>query len=323
MTRVTVLTPNPAVDLTYRVARQRIGETVRVTGVTRRAGGKGLNVAAVLRALDVDAVAVHPSAGSPGRWIEEELSSAGIRSVAVPVPGQTRSTVTVVDDVDHPTVLTEPGPRLDADDWTAVCAAVREHCTAGGVLVVAGSLPPGVGPEEVAAVVSAGRAAGATTVVDVSGPGLLAAAAAGADLVTPNAAEALEATGATDLDEAVADLRRAGAGAVVVSRGAAGLLAVTREERLEHVAVPGVVGNPTGAGDAATAGIATALLRGVPLPVALRWAAVLGAAAVLRPVAGEVDVADLPVLAARLPDLPPVWRELSLPTPAPHRSAPC
>ncbi len=51
-----------------------------------------------------------------------------------------------------------------------------------------------------------------------------------------------------------------------------------------HVpAVAGVSGNPTGAGDAATAGLVLALVRGLPTVGALRWAAAFGAAAVLRP----------------------------------------
>ncbi len=66
-------------------------------------------------------------------------------------------------------------------------------------------------------------------------------------------------------------------------------------------AVPDVHGNPTGAGDAATAGLVlaltapgsrpTATLAPADLRHALVAAAAYGAAAVLRPVAGEVDLA--------------------------------
>ncbi|WP_432564391.1 1-phosphofructokinase family hexose kinase [Kineococcus sp. SYSU DK003] len=315
MTPVTVVTPNPAVDLTYRVDRQRIGRTVRVREVLRRAGGKGLNVARVLHTLGVEVLAVQPLGGGAGAWVAGELAAQGIRTDSVPVEGETRSTVTVVDDVEHPTVLTEPGPVLDAGTWAALCERVRIRCAAGGVLVVSGSLPPGAGAGQVAGLVAAGHEAGARVVVDVSGPGLLAAAAAGADLLTPNAEEAREATGAADLEAAVHRLLGAGARGVVVSRGTAGLLAVDGQGRCEHPAVPGVAGNPTGAGDAATAGIAAAWARQAPPEVALRWAAVLGAAAVLRPSAGEVDPADLPALAARLPGLPAPLQPFSLPVP--------
>jgi tagatose 6-phosphate kinase len=53
-----------------------------------------------------------------------------------------------------------------------------------------------------------------------------------------------------------------------------------------------VGGNATGAGDAATAGLARGLLLGQQWPERLAHAAALGAAAVAAPVAGEFSHAD-------------------------------
>ena len=305
MARIVVLTPNPAVDVTYRVDRQVIGETVRVLSVQRRAGGKGLNVVRVLRVLGHAAAAVQPLGGEAGRWVQDQLLAEGTESVAVPVGGETRSTVAVVDTSAHPTLYAEPGPVVPDEAWTRIGAAVTGLCEPGGVLVVAGSFPPGTTDRHVQALVAAGRRAGARVLVDTSGPALLAAADAGADVVKPNAAEACEATGVPDLDGALAALRSRGAAAVVVSRGAAGLLAVGADGvAVTQPAVPRVEGNPTGAGDAATAGLVAALVAGASLPEALRWAAVLGAAAVLQPTAGDVRLADLDPLADRLPGGP-------------------
>lgn len=315
MARLVVLTPNPAVDVTYRVARQVLGETVRVEAVERRPGGKGLNVVRVLRALGHEALALQPLGGDTGRWVREELEAAGLPTEVVEVEGRTRTTVAVVDDVIHPTLLAEPGPALPPQAWAGLVAAVGAVCEQGGVLVVSGSFPPGTGAEEVRALVGAAHRAGARVVADTSGPPLVAAVEAGADLVKPNADEALAATGAADLETAVAALLARGAAAVVVSRGADGLLAATADgERVEQPAVPGVHGNPTGAGDAATAGLVAALERGAPLVEALRWAAVLGAAAVLRPTAGEVDLDDVAALADRLPGGAPRHPPLPRPT---------
>jgi tagatose 6-phosphate kinase len=301
MARVVVLTPNPAIDVTYRVERQLVGETVRVQRAERRAGGKGLNVVRVLRALGVDATSLQPLGGASGDWIRGRLMSAGIASVSVPAPGATRTTVAVVDDIAHPTLLAEPGEPLDDRAWTGLEDAVRRHCEPGGYLVVAGSFPPATDASRVAALVAAGRDAGATVVVDASGSALIAAADAGARLLTPNESELLDATGAADLEAGIDALLARGVDAIVVSRGSRGLLLATADgTRLPQAAVPGVSGNPTGAGDAATAGLVAALAAGLPLPDALRRAAVVGAAAVLSPVAGEVDAAGLAVLEASL-----------------------
>jgi tagatose 6-phosphate kinase len=301
MARIVVVTPNPAIDVTYRVGRQLVGETVRVQQVTRRAGGKGINVVRVLRALDVESIAMQPLGGAAGEWMQGELLSDGIVSVAVAAPGETRSTVAVVDDLAHPTLYAEPGSPLDDRAWAGLVDAIGRHCESGGFLVIAGSFPAAFRAADVAALVRAGRDAGATVVVDASGSALIAAVDAGAQLVKPNESELLEATGAATLDDAIDEVLSRGVGTVVVSRGANGLLlAAASGDRLTQAGVPGVSGNPTGAGDAATAGLVSALAAGFSLAGALRRAAVVGAAAVLSPVAGEIDATGLALLEERL-----------------------
>ena len=91
---------------------------------------------------------------------------------------------------------------------------------------------------------------------------------------------------------AAAELRDAGAAAVVVSLGGDGLLAVTGEGTW-RAAPPGpVAGNPTGAGDAVVAGLAHGLVLGRPWPERLRHATALGTAAVAAPAAGQFAAAD-------------------------------
>lgn len=314
---ILVVTPNPAVDVTYRVAEQRIGETQRVLEVQRRPGGKGLNVGRVLAATGDPTHAVLPLGGDGGRWIAHTLDALGLAHSDVDVHGETRTTVTVVDDLAHPTMFGEPGPVLSPDEWDSVTTAVgtlldggaagTPHATA---LVVSGSLPRDTDPAVVARWVSAARHRGVPSVVDCSGAALVAAASAGATVCKPNREELLDATG-TD-DERAGALRLLGLGAtvVVVSRGSEGIAAHTTEHVLEVPAVPGVSGNPTGAGDAATAGLVRALTSAgtdiatddATLLRALRSAAAFGAAAVLRPVAGEVDPADVDRFLSTPPD---------------------
>jgi tagatose 6-phosphate kinase len=291
MARVVVLTPNPAIDVTYTVAEQVIGDTVRVLAVVRRAGGKGINVVRVLKTLGVEATAVQPLGGASGEWMRAELKADGVREVSIATAVDTRSTVAVVDDIAHPTLLAESGSPLDAQTWRALTDAVTEQCEPGGFLVIAGSFPPDTSSESITALVVAGRAAGASVLVDSSGPALLAAAAAGADIIKPNAAEVLGATGAKDLADGLSQLLDLGAGCVIVSRGRDGLLLAAAETsgQISQPGVPGVSGNPTGAGDAATAGLVSALVAGSSLRGAMRRAAVVGAAAVLAPEAGEID----------------------------------
>jgi len=319
---ILVVTPNPAVDVTYRVGEQRIGETQRVLEVQRRPGGKGLNVGRVLAATGVPTHAVLPLGGNGGHWIAHALDDLGLAHTDVVVRGETRTTVTVVDDLAHPTMFGEPGPVLSPDEWDTVTTAVEQLLDDGGTrgaagapvaaaLVVSGSLPRDTDPTVVARWVTAARRRGVLSVVDCSGTALLAAASAGATVCKPNREELLEATGTDDERSGALRLLGLGATVVMVSRGSDGIAAHTAEHVLEVPAVPGVSGNPTGAGDAATAGLVGVLVevlvgaglpgpdRGVPAPDdatlfrALRSAAAHGAAAVLQPVAGVVDPADV------------------------------
>ncbi|WP_412162495.1 1-phosphofructokinase family hexose kinase [Curtobacterium flaccumfaciens] len=333
---ILVVTPNPAVDVTYRVSEQRIGETQRVLEVQRRPGGKGLNVGRVLAATGVPTRAVLPLGGDGGRWITHALDDLGLVHTDVAVRGETRTTVTVVDDLAHPTMFGEPGPVLSPDEWDTVTAAVETLLDsdvgrtggAGGdtgappaaALVVSGSLPRDSDPGVVARWVTAARRRGVLSVVDCSGTALLAAASAGATVCKPNREELLEATGTDDERSGALRLLGLGATVVVVSRGSDGIAAHTTEHVLEVPAVPGVSGNPTGAGDAATAGLVGVLVEvlvGVGLPSsdcsvralddatllrALRSAAAHGAAAVLQPVAGAVDAADVHRFLSTPPD---------------------
>jgi 1-phosphofructokinase family hexose kinase len=275
---IVVVTPNPAVDVTYRVDEQRIGTTQRVRSVDRLPGGKGLNVARVLAGEGIATHSVLPLGGSPGAWVADAVAALGLAATAVPVPGETRTTVTVVDDHAHPTMYGEPGPTVPPAAWLPVDDAVRALLPTAEALVVSGSLPVGTAAAVVTPWIADAVAA------------LLAAAEAGATVCKPNREELSEATGCADERDGALALLDRGAGLVVVSRGADGIAAHTRTEVVEVAAVPGVTGNPTGAGDAATAGLVLALTRdATDLTAALRTAAAFGAAAVLRPVAGEVD----------------------------------
>jgi tagatose 6-phosphate kinase len=281
---IVTITPNLALDVTYEVARLRPGETNRVEAVHARAGGKGVNVARVLRSLGREVLALGFAGGPTGDAVRADLEASGLPHDLVPSAGETRRTVTVVAG-DEATMLGEPGPVLAPSEWAALEARVPE----ADVLVVAGSVPPGVPAEAVADLVARQTARGIPVIVDVPGEALLRAAPY-AWAVKPNAEELAEATGVGD---PVAGARALDALAVVVSLGEGGLLAVVGET-VHRVPPPRrVTGNPTGAGDAVVAALAAGRAAGaeVSWPALLADAAALSAAPVLAPVAGEFDPA--------------------------------
>ncbi|MDQ0210137.1 ribokinase [Arthrobacter sp. SRS-W-1-2016] len=299
--RVITVTPNPAIDLSYHVAGITPGASHRVAAPLSRAGGKGLNVARVAHQLGHPVLALAPSGGAAGAEFAAELRSSGVPHRLIPVASDTRRSIALVDTVGGETsIFNEEGCSLQPSEWQALAAAVVDALhfdnpdgQSAGVLVGSGSLPPGAPADFYPALVRLAHDAGIPAVVDTSGPGIVAAARAGADLLKPNNHELLEATGESSLDVAARRLIALGAKTVLVSAGAEGMLAF-------HDGAPGgywsarlpepLSGNPTGAGDAGVAAAAVALADGITdIPTILRRATAWSAAAVLMPAAGEIS----------------------------------
>ena len=148
---------------------------------------------------------------------------------------------------------------------------------------MSGSLPPGLPAGAYATLV--GAAGDVPVLLDTSGEALRLGAAAGPAIVKVNRDE----IGGGDVVASARALRAAGPGAVVVSLGEEGLMAVTGEGELRAPVPEFVAGNPIGAGDAASAALVAGLVSGTPWPERLADAAALSAASVHAPVAGSFD----------------------------------
>jgi tagatose 6-phosphate kinase len=109
---ILTVTPNAALDVTYRVDTLRTGGTHRVHDVHTRAGGKGVNVADILTQLGEP---VHAT-GFAGQELRARLPGF------VPIAGPSRRTVTILSP-DEATLFNEPGPAISTGEWAAQLAA--------------------------------------------------------------------------------------------------------------------------------------------------------------------------------------------------------
>ncbi|MGW5659683.1 1-phosphofructokinase family hexose kinase [Streptomyces sp. NPDC003758] len=288
---ILTVTLNTALDITYRVRELRPHTSHRVTEVTERPGGKGLNVARVLAALGHQVTATGFAGGATGRSLREQLTRThGLVDALVPVAGATRRTIAVVDrSTGDTTQLNEPGPLITPAEWSAFLEAYDDLVRSAAAVALCGSLPPGVPVGAYAHLVRTARAAGVPVLLDTSGEPLRRGVAARPDIVKPNADELAELTGSHEPLQATRDARRRGAHTVVASLGAEGLLAVNTEGRWRAAPPRRLTGNPTGAGDSAVAGLLSGLVEHLPWPARLARAVALSAATVLAPAAGEFD----------------------------------
>lgn len=314
---ILTITPNPALDETYAVDHLDVGGTNRVDAPSVRAGGKGLNVARVLHGQGLAVHALATRGGGAGETLAAELDASGIAHTLVPVGPATRRSFALVDrGSGQTTIFNEHGGPLDAAAWQALQEASGAVLGRAAVVVGSGSLPGGgAGAEHPAADAAAGHgqgfyawlvraahARGIPCIIDTSGAGLLAAARAGADLLKPNHHELLEATGQADVGRGAAALMDLGARRVLVSSGEKGLTlfeASTPGGRVSARLPEPLQGNPTGAGDACVAALASGLAEGLGAEALVSRGAAWSASAVLMPAAGDLHPSH-PELAQRL-----------------------
>ncbi|MFC8347634.1 1-phosphofructokinase family hexose kinase [Streptomyces sp. NPDC057280] len=288
---ILTVTLNTALDITYRVQTLKPHASHRVSEVTERPGGKGLNVARVLAALGHEVTVTGFAGGATGRVIQDRLTATpGVVDALLPVSGATRRTIAVVDEqTGDTTQLNEPGPAVTPAEWSAFQEAYEDLLASADAVALCGSLPPGVPVGAYAGLVRTARAAGVPVLLDTSGEPLRRGVAARPDLIKPNADELAELTGSHEPLRATQDALRRGARAVVASLGTDGLLAAAPEGRWRAAPPARVHGNPTGAGDSAVAGLLSGLVEHLPWPDRLARAVALSAATVAAPAAGEFD----------------------------------
>lgn len=285
------LCPSPAIDVTYEVGALEIGGTTRVRRVTRRPGGKAVNVARVLTALGDDAVVLAPVGGAAGEEFADRLSALGVPAETVHSGSPTRQTVTVVDaSTGTASVLTEPAV---VDRWDAVAERFEVLLADADAVVISGSLPLGASPDALSALVVTARRAELPVVADTSGAALAAVLPAGPTLIKPNAAELAELSGGREVVAAARELADRHGVVVVASLGADGLIAVGAGRGWRARPARALAGNPTGAGDALVAGLVHGLASGLAWDDLLADAVALSAAAVVHPYAGGVDLDEV------------------------------
>ena len=303
---VWTLTPNPALDFTYRISELTVGVPHRITNTTVRPGGKGVNVSRVLASLGIPTTATGFLGGANGARFESLLRAVDradlISTQFQRTTFETRISIAVVDDNSDATVLNEAGETPTDNDWDALLERLREGLKPGDVLACCGSFPGSSDPEWMTKIVETAHSRNALVLVDATGRVLKNACEAGVDLVKPNDLELRETTGKTSVIEGAHELLRRGVGIVITSEGAKGMSIHGPDGSYHAAPERHIEGNPTGAGDASVAAwcayITGALdieapavpLQASDLKAGLPYAVALSGATVAMPVAGEVDL---------------------------------
>jgi 1-phosphofructokinase/tagatose 6-phosphate kinase len=288
---IVTVTMNAALDRTLTVPNFQLGHRHRASAGLTLAGGKGINVARALKALDVPVVATGLAGGRTGTQLIEELTGESILNDFVRITGESRTSTMVVDPTDgSSTEIYEWGPQVGRDELDMLLEKIAYLARGADLVVFAGSLPRGVDPGFYAEGIRELTRRRVRAALDTEGEPLRLGVEAEPWLVSPNQSEAEGLVGQEFHDEedflmaldAIAEL---GARNVLIGHHA-GAFALIREERRTQrfeARIPSVEPvAPSGAGDAMLAGYLAARVAEESAPEALRAAVATGAAATLE-----------------------------------------
>ncbi|WP_019586439.1 1-phosphofructokinase [Deinococcus apachensis] len=315
--RVATLTLNPALDLTVRADGWRKGGVNLGQSLQFDAGGKGVNVASFLADWGLTVTATGLLGDENTERFEALFQEKGVRDEFVRVPGPTRVGVKVVDgaaqettDINLPGLAATPGALAELESRLDALAADHD------AFVLAGSVPPGVGADFYARMVSRLRGAGRFVALDTSGTALQTALTADVlpNLLKPNIHELEAALGRSltseeDVLAAAHELLARGAELVAVSQGERGALLVTGNEAVRARPPQVDVVSTVGAGDAMVSGLVSARAEGLPLAEAARRATAFSLGAITRLGAHLPPRSELDTFAAQVAVEAVEWRE--------------
>jgi 1-phosphofructokinase/tagatose 6-phosphate kinase len=295
---IITVTLNPAIDKSLSVPSLRLGRRHRTVERRTLPGGKGVNVARLLKTLDVPVVATGFAGGPTGTQIVEQLTRESIVNDFVRIREESRTNTVLLDPTTgEETEINEQGPAVDDDELALFREKLLYLARGAAIVVIAGSLPRGVEPTFYATLVRELRKLGVMVVVDTEGDALRQAVRAEADLVTPNVHEAEELIGQEFGD----DEDRAGAVREIVSLGAREALMTAPDGCWAQIVVDGTPQlyratieeresvATVGSGDAFLAGYLAARYNGTPAGECLRFAVACGAESTERLGAGLLD----------------------------------
>jgi 1-phosphofructokinase family hexose kinase len=300
------VTLNPALDRTMVVPNFQAGLRNRATDTVILPGGRGVNVARAAKSLGRPVIATGFIAGRKGDQIVSDLNDEGILCDFVRVAGESRISTAVVDPATNlVTEINEQGPDLQPLDLVRLHEKLDYLGKAADAVVFAGSVPPGLGDDCYAELVSHVKGLGLTSFFYTYADPLRLGIKAGADYVFPKLVEAekvigYEFTGVEDQIAAARTMRDMGAGSVIVSYryGCVALLSEGEATRVFLGRLPNVdVVSPLGWTDALIAGFAVRLLEGDSPVECLRYGLGCGAANLIAWGAGVFLPADAERLA--------------------------
>lgn len=265
--KVLTVTLNPSIDKTITVEKFVPYGLNRVLKTRQDPGGKGINVAKVLKNFGVDVTVFGLIAGSQGKLLKDFLNRAEIETDFLQIPGETRTNLKIFDEsINKMTEINETGFQVTPEILDSFRNKFKESIQGAAMVVLSGSLPPGIPDDFYAECIAVAKSEGIKTVLDADAGALSEGIKAVPYAVKPNIHE-LELlngrhfTNSNEVVDAVKALINTGIEIVIVSMGADGAIVANKDEAYKVDSWDIAVKSATGAGDSMVGSLVYSLLR--------------------------------------------------------------
>lgn len=265
---ILIVNLNLAIDHIVELDELRAGQVQRARSERRQAGGKGVNVARVLRTLGEESLLLGFLGGRAGEFIAGGLRAENLAASCTRIENESRTCLIINDQRrGEQTVINASGPVISDEEFRRFEATYLSAPPDAALVVITGNLPPNMPEDTYARLTTAARERGQPVLLDCAGAPLKVALAARPFLVKINHTEAAELLAAPvtnffDAAQATRELREMGAENVMITLGERGALLDFADARHGFVAPRVRAVNSVGSGDAALAGLAAGLRRG-------------------------------------------------------------
>lgn len=293
---ITTVTLNASIDKAYHMEKAiENGTVMRVAVCRNTAGGKGLNVARVIKICGSDVEATGMVGGFNGRYLESMLEDDGIRNRFYHIDGETRSCINILDEKYGSTEYLEPGCQVKETEWQDFVQNVFAQLIADSdVVTMSGSAPKGLPKDIYAKLIKIAQNLGKKVILDTSGELLKEGLKAKPTMIKPNKDEieallGVKIKGLNDVKQYAKEIHSKGIPYVVVSLGGDGAMLVSDKGICMAKSLELEVINTVGCGDSMVAAFAVALEKNMEEHEALKYAVSIASANACSPDTGNFD----------------------------------
>ena len=295
---ILTVTLSPSVDISYKLDDFKLDATNRCNNTIKTAGGKGLNVARVLKFLGAELIATGFLGGDLGNFVKEQLDKDNIKNDFLFTDKPTRNCIAILSNNQQTEILEYS--EVPNDEYLAKFLKKYELlCDKVNVVCISGSSPKGLDNSYVENLVKIAKEKNCTVITDVSGKLLEDVVnnfSTKPDFIKPNQDEFKDLLDKSQKLKEDFDIKASlkndinQVDNVIVSLSADGAI-VKSSDRLYKVDIPKIkVVNPVGSGDSSVAGLAYGIDNEMSFEDALKLSNACGMSNAMNQKTGYIDL---------------------------------